>query len=122
MQRLSSVIGVVILASTLGACSLPVQDDEIPQPDYSPDYSEQVARQAEEEGRRAAQEMQAKDFEAMPWSCGWDPTMNENWHDDVLCVKGSERLRPELLPDWDFVTQEDMMAEAARYEAYLNSQ
>lgn len=56
------------------------------------------------------------------WSCYWDPTMNDNWHDDVLCQRGLDHDRPELLTNWDFVTYDDMMVEAANYEAWLNSQ
>ena len=56
------------------------------------------------------------------WDCFWDPTMNEDWHDDVLCVLGDQHDRPYLLPDWDFVTQDDMLAEAQYYEDWLNSQ
>ncbi|CAN7294666.1 hypothetical protein LJR186_001475 [Microbacterium foliorum] len=55
------------------------------------------------------------------WSCGWDPTMNENWHDDILCTRGFERDRPLLLTDWDFVTYDDMMAAGADYEGWLNN-
>lgn len=55
------------------------------------------------------------------WECYWDPTMNENWHDDVLCQKGFDYDRPLLLTDWSFVTQDDMMAAAADYEDWLNS-
>lgn len=56
------------------------------------------------------------------WSCHWDPTMNEDWHDDVLCMSGDQRDRPYLLPDWGFVTQADIMTEAQNYEDWLNSQ
>jgi len=55
------------------------------------------------------------------WSCDWSPTMDEDWHDDILCIKGSGSLRPSLLEDWDFVTQADMMQAAAEFEVYLNS-
>lgn len=58
---------------------------------------------------------------AKAWSCGWSPTMNENWHDDVLCTNGVDQDRPILLPDWSYVTKDDMMAEARNYENYLNS-
>ncbi|MGG7463604.1 hypothetical protein [Plantibacter sp. YIM 135347] len=54
------------------------------------------------------------------WSCGWSPTMNEDWHDDVLCTQENEAIRPSLLTDWDFVTYDDMMAAAREYEAELN--
>ncbi len=54
------------------------------------------------------------------WTCFWDPTMNENWHDDVLCTRGSQMDRPILLPDWEFVTEADIMQEAEAYEDWLN--
>lgn len=54
------------------------------------------------------------------WSCWYDPTMNENWHDDVICTDGPTSHRPTLLPG-AFVTEEDMLLEASRYEAYLNA-
>jgi hypothetical protein len=54
------------------------------------------------------------------WSCFWEPTMNDDWHDDVLCARGLETIRPTLLPDQSFVTEADMMAAAAEYEATLN--
>jgi len=55
------------------------------------------------------------------WSCGWAPTMNDDWHDDVSCSRGIEVVRPILLADRSFVTQVDMMSAAADYEAQLNS-
>jgi hypothetical protein len=58
--------------------------------------------------------------DAVAWSCFWDPTMNDDWHDDVLCARGLETVRPTLLPDQSFVTEADMMAAAAEYEATLN--
>ncbi|MHC2999563.1 hypothetical protein [Microbacterium sp. HJ5] len=54
------------------------------------------------------------------WSCYWDPTMNEDWHDDVACTDGVDYDRPILLADQSFVTQDDMMRAAASYEAQLN--
>jgi hypothetical protein len=54
------------------------------------------------------------------WSCFWDPTINDDWHDDVLCARGLETLRPTLLPDQSFVTEAEMMTAAAEYEATLN--
>lgn len=54
------------------------------------------------------------------WSCFLDPTMNYDWHDDVLCVNGSEATRPYLLEWMEFVTEDDLRAAAAEYEAQLN--
>ena len=55
------------------------------------------------------------------WSCYYEPTMNENWHDDVRCTNGPKSYRPILLADWGFVTEEDMRAAGQDYENYLNS-
>lgn len=55
------------------------------------------------------------------WSCFYDPTMNENWHDDVRCTNGAKSYRPILLADWGFVTEEDMRAAGQEHENYLNS-
>jgi hypothetical protein len=54
------------------------------------------------------------------WDCFWDPTINDDWHDDVLCVRGDEWERPVLLADQPFVTEDEMIAAAAEYEAALN--
>ena len=59
--------------------------------------------------------------EPMPdlWSCSYMPTMNDNWHDDVVCSRGAERFRPNLLPG-EFVTPDEMKRAAADYEETLN--
>lgn len=54
------------------------------------------------------------------WQCYWDPTINDDWHDDVLCARGLESDRPILLADQEFVTEAEMMAAAAEYQATLN--
>jgi hypothetical protein len=56
-----------------------------------------------------------------PWSCNYLPTINNNWHDDVLCTRGLERQRPILLPNQTFVTEADMRAAGADYQARLNA-
>lgn len=55
----------------------------------------------------------------MPWDCFYDATMNENWHDDVICRRGTDSFRPSLL-EGQFVTEADMIAAAEAYEAELN--
>lgn len=55
------------------------------------------------------------------WECAWDPTMNDDWHDDVLCTDGVAIDRPVLLPDDEFVTRDDIMQAAADYAAALNA-
>lgn len=54
------------------------------------------------------------------WECRYVPTMNENWHDDVLCQNGAEKIRP-LLREWDgFIEEWEMREEAEAYERSLN--
>jgi hypothetical protein len=55
------------------------------------------------------------------WVCSYDITLNENYHDDVVCSDGVSTDRPYLLPDDSFITPDEIMREAARYEDYLNS-
>lgn len=55
------------------------------------------------------------------WSCFYDPTMNNNWHDDVVCTDGPTSHRPLLLTDYSFVTEQDMRAAAQEHENYLNA-
>ena len=55
------------------------------------------------------------------WSCDYIPTINNNWHDDVLCSRGPERLRPILLPNQRFVTEAELRAAGEVYESKLNT-
>lgn len=55
------------------------------------------------------------------WSCGYSPTMNYDWHDDVLCTDGVAQQRPYLLANDSFITEAELMAAAAAHEAWLNS-
>ncbi|MCS0498072.1 hypothetical protein [Protaetiibacter mangrovi] len=55
------------------------------------------------------------------WDCFWDPTINDDWHDDVVCWKGFESTRPILLQDQGFVTEGEMRAAGEAYEAQLNA-
>ena len=65
-------------------------------------------------------EYEAPTPDSKEWSCGWAPTMNENWHDDVLCSNGLNSMRPTLLPNQGFVTKVEMMQAARQYEIGLN--
>ncbi|TYL50433.1 hypothetical protein [Agromyces mariniharenae] len=55
------------------------------------------------------------------WSCNYDPSYNEDWHDDVRCNKGAEVIRPYLREWDDFVTEAELMESAREYEAKLNA-
>ena len=54
------------------------------------------------------------------WDCYWDPTMNDDWHDDYMCTNGSAYDRPYLIPDDSFVEQWEIDEAASAYEAGLN--
>jgi hypothetical protein len=57
---------------------------------------------------------------AATWDCFWQPTINDDWHDDVLCVRGLESQRPYLLADQPVVTEAEMTDAGEAYEATLN--
>ena len=46
------------------------------------------------------------------WVCFYDPTFNRDWHDDVLCSKGNDYVRPYLRPKDRFVTEAEVMRAA----------
>lgn len=56
------------------------------------------------------------------WSCGYSPTYNRDWHDDIVCSNGAEQTRPYLRGWDDFVTESEIMESAREYELELNSQ
>ncbi|CUR57325.1 exported hypothetical protein [metagenome] len=54
------------------------------------------------------------------WACFYAPTMDRDWHNDVVCTDGRDEERPYLRA-WDsFVTQDEIMASAHEYERQLN--
>jgi hypothetical protein len=55
------------------------------------------------------------------WSCVWDPTLDDDWHNDVECFDGRTRFRPNLLADVDQVDESQMRAAGEEYEDYLNA-
>ena len=55
------------------------------------------------------------------WTCSWAPSMNNDWHDDIVCRKGSDLRRPILLPESGFVTQAQMEEAGDAYAAQLNA-
>lgn len=55
------------------------------------------------------------------WSCIWDPTRDDDWHNDVECFDGSIRFRPNLLTDIPKVNEQQMRDAGQEYENYLNA-
>ena len=55
------------------------------------------------------------------WHCQYFPTIDRDWHNDVLCSNGNRERRPYLRA-WDsFVTRAEIMQSAQEYEQQLNS-
>jgi hypothetical protein len=54
------------------------------------------------------------------WTCTYAPTMNDNWHDDVVCANGVKEGRPYLRAGDNFITPEEMKESARDYEDQLN--
>lgn len=55
------------------------------------------------------------------WGCYWDPTMNDDWHDDYMCTNGASYDRPYLIPEDSYVERWEIDEAAHAYEAALNS-
>lgn len=55
------------------------------------------------------------------WECFYEPTYDDDWHNDVLCSNGAESDRPYLREWDDFVTEDEIMESAREYEDQLNS-
>jgi hypothetical protein len=56
--------------------------------------------------------MRTPDLGTNSGECVYDPTYNDNWHDDMLCGD----VRPHLLPDDDYITRDEIEAAARRWE------
>ena len=124
---LAAVCGLVLLAGCSGYSrydggfeeepSYEQYQDEMNAPveDYEPSQAE-----IDEAMRESDQRFQ-DEYGARAWSCSYDETWNDDWHDDVICSNGSEAHRP-YLREWDaFVEYWEIMESAAEYEAELNS-
>lgn len=93
-------------------------DDEMAQAEYQEHLDQQY--EPTEEQLQAEADGAFEEYAATQWACFYDATMNDNWHDDVLCTNGVDSTRPILLPDDAFVDYDEIMGAAAAYEAQLN--
>ena len=110
-----------VCALALAGCSSyselqPGYEDHL---DSRGDY-QQSEEYLQAEGDYYADQQRAEDLAASGWRCYWDPTINDDWHDDYLCSNGVDFDRPYLLPDDPFVEAWEIDAEAAAYEDSLN--
>ncbi|HEY3546446.1 MAG TPA: hypothetical protein VGK17_10170 [Propionicimonas sp.] len=83
--------------------------------------SSSAVRSPQPSARTTAKPQEDGHAKATRWTCVYAPTMNRNWHDDVLCTKGSDSVRPNLLPKDRFVTEAAIMRAARAYEKKLNA-
>ena len=121
LMNLRTAVACVSLALALTGCSSysdlqPGYQDHL---DSRDDY-EQSEEYLAAEGEYYADQQVADDFTASGWRCYWDPTMNDDWHDDYQCSNGVDNDRPYLIPDDSFVEGWEIDAAAADYEASLN--
>ncbi|WP_394553367.1 hypothetical protein ACDF64_03180 [Agromyces sp. MMS24-JH15] len=119
-RRLACALAASAAMLALAGCSTGISEYEMAQGEYEEHLEngyEPTEEQLQAEGEAAYEQSMA---ETARWSCYYDPTMNENWHDDVLCTNGMASDRPVLLPDDSFIEYEEIMQAAAEYEAALN--
>ncbi|MBH0024709.1 hypothetical protein [Salinibacterium sp. SWN248] len=108
-RRSVAVLFVSVLA--LAGCSSYFDSQD----DYQPPQE-----QLQTEGENSADQQPAESEASGGWLCIWDPTYNDDWHDDYVCSNGTSFDRPYLLPEDPFVESEELAAAAAAYEDSLN--
>lgn len=114
-------IAFVALAFALAGCS---SGSDL-QPGYQEhldniEHYEESEEYLQDQGDYYYEQQRADDFAARGWRCYWDPTINDDWHDDYLCSNGANYDRPYLLPGDSFVEGWEIDAAAAEYENSLN--
>ncbi len=56
-----------------------------------------------------------------PWFCTYEPALDDDWRDDVVCSNGVEDHLP-YLDEWDpLLTEEEIWDAVIEYEDYLNA-
>lgn len=115
-----SCVLVLVAGVALGVagCSDPTEAMDLAANEPPAIEPAEVAEPTDQEVAQAQAEVE----EDIPgWVCSYDPTMNHDWHDDVVCESGGAVDRPYLREWDDFVTEEELMQSAAEYEAELNA-
>jgi len=124
MKRLIPVLAIAaLLVLALAGCSDYYSSDEYgPGPEAPEEYHDYEA-EGDAAARQYLQENQGSpswETGGSGWTCYYEPTMNEDWHDDAVCGNGSETVRPYLREWDDFVTEAELMESAYEYAAQLN--
>lgn len=112
------MISAVLLALT--GCSTGISEYDQAQAEYQEHLENQyepTEEQLQDEADAAYDHYMAENAR---WSCFYDPTMNDDWHDDLLCTNGVDSVRPTLLPDDPFVEYDEIMQAALEYATVLN--
>lgn len=129
-MRISRVVGAQIAALTLiagfgltGCSSAEFGNSNFSRPTVREPVEDFEPSEAEKNASMHEAETKFDDWLAtqVGWVCSYEPTINDDWHDDVLCHKGKDSDRP-YLREWDgFVTYDELMESAREYEATLNA-
>jgi len=109
---------VIGAALAMAGCSAP---NAAPGPAGGRQPSSTAVRSPQPSAQKTAKPRKDGHAKATRWTCVYDPTMNRNWHDDVLCSKGNHSVRPNLLAKDRFVTKATIMRAARAYEKKLNA-
>lgn len=108
-RGIAAAAAAVLLAAALGGCTSQYVDDN------GPPELERVKRATQTTPAAAAAEPRS-------WSCSYSPTVDRDWHNDVICSNGVESRRPYLRGADSYVTESEIMASAREYESELNGQ
>ena len=114
--RLFALIAVVGIAVLSGGCS-----------GFDPELADTIGNERpapepyvpEEQPGWTPDDVEVPEL-ASDWSCSYDVTLNDDWHDDVVCTNGAEAHRPYLREWDDFVSEAELMESAREYESELN--
>ena len=112
MRPWTKAIWAIALAASVSACGGLGADD--PLEDNGP--PEQIPVVIEDPAPAVETQPEPR------WSCSYEPTLNDDWHDDVLCTNGTASDRPYLRAEDSFVTEDEIMESAAEYESELNGE
>tara|TARA_R110002124_G_C8641468_1_gene488320 strand:- start:82 stop:417 length:336 start_codon:yes stop_codon:yes gene_type:complete len=110
MYRRSVVVLVVAVLALAGCSSFSDIHDDYQPPQEQPQVG----------GENSADQLPAESEASSGWRCIWDPTYDDDWHDDYVCSNGTTIDRPYLIPEDSFVESWEIEAAAAAYEDSLN--
>lgn len=118
-----AALGLAGCGGTTEVAAPAVTEESIPAPSASVDAAKAAAKKKENPSAIQDYLDSLDEAGAEPsriWRCSYLPTLNEDWHDDVVCSNGAEEHRP-YLREWDsFITQDEIMESAREYERHLN--